>query len=231
MSRKHTLSLVTLLAMALVARNASADGAAPAPDGQDDGPTIARPIPPPVPPPPDADDGGDTVLQNHLTHGGYGAPSLKITSLAGDPTLLAGAEGGWIIGHAIVLGGAGYTTVTDVVSPAVLQPASGNARLGLGYGGFRFGAIFRHRRVAHLTMGLLVGGGGADSETKDGSYHRSDRFFVVEPDLTGEVNVARHVRFALGGTYRFVGGTEVAGFTATRLSGPAALFSLRFGEF
>lgn len=216
------------LSMFFSARSVLADG--PPPD--ESVPTVVRPAPPPVPEPADSEDeGGRTVLGRHVSHGAYGGPSLKVTSLAGDGAMFVGGEGGWIIGHQLVLGGGGYASVTDVVSPQSLQPARGNAHLSMGYGGFRFGGIVRPRRLTHLVFGVLVGGGGASSTTRDGFFRQSDGFFVVEPDLAAEVNLATHVRIGIGGSYRFVGGTDVSGFTSTRLSGPAAGLTLRFGKF
>jgi hypothetical protein len=191
-----------------------------------------RAAPPPLPEP-DADLGadGDTVLGTHVDHGGYGSPELKLTALNGRSALLVGGEGGWIIGRRLVLGGGGYGAATEVTAPSILQSPGGNAHLGMGYGGFRLGGIVGSRKLTHVTFGVLIGGGGATASTSDGTYHRSDTFFVVEPDLGAEVNLARHVRLGLGGTYRFVGGTEVSGFTSTRLNGPAAMLALRFGVF
>lgn len=202
----------------------------------DDIPAVdPRPLPPsvtPSPAPPDAeDDGVGYVLTSKLVTGGYGAPELKVSSLAGDAVLLAGGQGGWILGHSVVLGGAGYTTITDVISPGSLQSPMGNARLGLGYGGFRMGVILAAKSRIHATAGLLLGGGTARSDTRDDSFRRRDSFFVIEPDLEAEANIARHIRLALGATYRFIGNTEERGFTSTRLSGPAAMLSFRFGEF
>ena len=45
------------------------------------------------------------------------------------------------------------------------------------------------------------------------------------------IAVARHVRLDLGFTYRFVGGTELAGLSGTTLSGPAGSLAVKFGEF
>jgi hypothetical protein len=235
-------SYLAVAVLLLAARSARADEAPPPEPRQaplaDDAPApyvipppVMRAAPPPVPPPPEADEGGDTVLGSHVSHGAYGAPSLKMTTLAGDGAMLVGGEGGWIIGRALVLGGAGYGTVTNVVSPEPLQPAAGNAHLTISYGGVRLGGVVGSNRRTHVTLGVLIGGGGARSETESGTFRRSDSFFVVEPDLAAEVNLARHVRLALGGSYRFVGATEVTGFTPTRLGGPAATLALRFGSF
>ena len=45
-------------------------------------------------------------------------------------------------------------------------------------------------------------GGSAGSENKSLSYHRSDAFLVVEPDLEAEANLTRHVRLTRGALTR-----------------------------
>jgi len=166
-----------------------------------------------------------------IAHGGYGAPSFKFTRLASTPTMLAGVEGGWIIDHRVVLGGAGYATVHDVSSPMALQNPSQGAALGIRYGGFRAGTIIDVARRTQLTAGMLIGGGLGSSETRTGSFRRSDTFYVVEPDLEAEIALSGHVRFALGASYRFVGGMGAFGFTPSVLGGPAATMSMRIGAF
>jgi hypothetical protein len=171
------------------------------------------------------------MLGSKLTHGGYGAPSLKVTALAGDALLLFGGEGGWVIGRGVVVGAAGYTSATSVVSPNALQSPAGDAHLRISYAGARFGGIIRPLKRVHMTVGVIVGGGGATTENSGDTFHHTERFWIVEPDLGAELNVARYVRFGLSGTYRFVGGTDAPGFTPTRLNGPAAALTLRFGQF
>ncbi|MBX3232538.1 MAG: hypothetical protein KIT84_16305 [Labilithrix sp.] len=162
--------------------------------------------------------------------GGYAGPEMKVSTLAGDAVLLAGGQAGWILADSIVIGGAGYATVTDVIPPLSLQAPGGNARLGLGYGGVRMGGILAPKQRVHGAFGLLIGGGMAYSATRDESFRRHDRFVVVEPAVEVEANVVRHVRVALGGGYRFVGNTEEPGFLPMRLSGPSAMLVFRFGE-
>jgi hypothetical protein len=195
--------------------------------------TASRPREPPPPvatttaPPPKE----ETLFGDHVDHGGYGAPELKVTSVADSGALLAGAHGGWIINHHLVLGGGGYGLTTDVPSPSVLQPANGGAKLTMAYGGLRFGAILAPHSIVHVAMSMLVGGGNAGSATSSGAAHRSDTFWVVEPDVALEANLARNVRLTAGFEYRIVGGTEVPGLTATNLSGPAGSLAVKFGVF
>lgn len=121
--------------------------------------------------------------------------------------------------------------MTSVVSPLSLQSTTGNAHLGIGYGGFRMGAIFANDWRVHGSFGVLLGGGTAWSENRTLTFHRSDAFVVIEPDLEAELNLTRYARFAVGAGYRFVGATEEPGFTERRLGGPSAMATLRFGEF
>jgi hypothetical protein len=223
-------------ALFLTAGSVSADQAAappplPPPAPSNVPPEGVRNAPPPYAAPTPPEHREDTVVGPRATFGGYGAPSLKMTGLAGDAVMLVGGEGGLIIGSSVVVGAAGYSTVTNVVSPATLQPIAGDAHLGMFYGGPRLGGIVRPLKRTHLTLGVLVGPGRASSENPDGTYYRSETFWVVEPDLGAEVNLSYHARLGVVGSYRFVGGTSAVGFTSTRLSGPAAALTLRFGSF
>lgn len=176
-------------------------------------------------------EGESYYLGGRLVSGGYGAPEIKATTLAGDGVVLAGGEAGWILAHSLVLGAGGYTTLTNVVAPASLQAPTGDARLGLGYGGIRAAAIFADESRLHGVFGVLVGGGSAWSENGHASIHRLDGFLVIEPELNLELNVTHFLRVALGGGYRFAANGDVAGFSPSRLGGPVALMAVRLGEF
>lgn len=195
-------------------------------------PTPTRPAPPFVDPVTHEEEGQKTVLGYGVAHGGYGAPEVKLTSVSHTAAMLAGMQGGWIIGHRLVVGGAGYGLVSDVTSPSALQPTVGEkAHLSLGYGGLRLGAIIAPREAFHASVHMLVGGGGVGSQTKSGVAHTTDSFFVLEPSVALESNLARHVHLQLSFGYRLVGGTETVGLTAASLSGPAGGLAVEFGEF
>lgn len=180
-----------------------------------------------------SDDGYDAnrnFVTGGLVTGGYGAPTLRASTLAGDGVMLAGGEGGWILAHSLVLGAAGYGTLTNVVAPRSLQSSLGDARLGMGYGGIRAAAIFADDWRVHGVFGVLVGGGSAWSEDARSTVRRIDGFLVIEPELNLEVNITHNVRAALGGGYRFAANADAPGFTPRRLGGPVALFTVRLGE-
>lgn len=207
----------------------------PSPEESPPAPTIdparaPRPAPPPVPytPPPEPE--AATLGGSRVSHGGYGAPEVKLTSIAGTAGLLVGGQGGWVINHVFVLGGAGYGLATDVPSPDVLQtPGASRAFLSYGYGGPRLTFIPGARRPVHLVAAVLVGGGHVSSKSEGRST--GGGFFVVEPELGVEVNVARHLRIALGASYRIAGATSIVGLDTGALSGPTGLLAVKIGDF
>jgi hypothetical protein len=217
----RTLALVTFLAMLAPAR-AFASEADVAP----------RPIPPPIETPTgESEAETETLLDGSRAYGGYAAPELKLTSIAQSPALLAGLEGGWVVSHRFVLSGAAYGLVSDVTSPNELQPLGQRAHLTFFYGGLRPAIVLAPRRVAHITVGVLVGGGAVGSETSSGLSHSSSSFFVFEPDIALELNAARAVRVGLGVGYRLCTDSDLAGLHWGTLSSPTATLALRFGAF
>jgi hypothetical protein len=162
-------------------------------------------------------------------HGGYGAPELKLTSLAGSAALLAGAQGGWIFDRSLVVGGAAYGLVSSAPAPERLPRSAGERPdLSLGYGGLHVGGILWSRSVLHLSFGALAGAGRVSA---GGSAPVGATFMVLEPDLELEWNAARHVRIALGGSYRLIPSTDVSAFDSRALSGPAASLAIKLGVF
>jgi hypothetical protein len=169
-------------------------------------------------------------------HGGYGGPEMKLTSMVGEPALLVGGQAGWIIDRRLVIGGAGYGLASDHSPGAALERPEGPSRLNLGYGGVRAAWIIEPRRIVHASAALFVGAGGLSVVTHDlttGRYdtHHASPFFALEPSLEVELNVARFVRVALIGSYRYLGDTRQPGLHSVDLSGPAAALAIRFGSF
>lgn len=176
-------------------------------------------------------EGQPTPAEQHVSHGGYIGPDGKLTSLAGSAVLLAGAQAGWIIDHAFVLGGAGYVLTTEASSPAGLQRLDRpRATLSMTYAGARIAFVPMALHKVHAVLGLLAGGGRISS-SGNGLSTLADGFFVIEPDAAFEAILAPPVRIALGASYRFTGGTGIPGLDAGALDGPAAFITLKLGEF
>jgi hypothetical protein len=187
----------------------------------------------------------DEVLLGAGVHqGGYGAPEVKLTSLTGDPALLAGAQIGWIIDRSFVLGLAGYGLTTAHSPVPELSSPVQPSRIGFGYGGVRLAYVFTPQRLVHVSTGALIGAGGVTAITRELTYDPVDRdtseqwrahhggaFFAAEPTLEVEINVHRWVRVALSGSYRVVTDTDRPGFKSSDLSGPAGGLAIKLGTF
>jgi hypothetical protein len=186
--------------------------------------------------PADSEQPDRVLLPGSVKHGGYGAPEIKFTTMTGDAAILAGGQGGWIINHGFVIGGAGYGLTTIHDAPAPFSPANLRSTLQFGYGGPRLGYILYPHDVLHFTFGLLVGGGGytilSRNDTTNDSYTHDGRgFFVIEPEAELEANLLQFLRLGFGFSYRYVGTRAVSYLQTSDLSGPSASLALRLGAF
>jgi hypothetical protein len=171
------------------------------------------------------------LVTSSVAQGGYVGPEAKLTSIAGSASLLVGGQAGWIIDHVLVLGAAAYGLASNAPSPAVLQPPDGpTATLSYVYGGARIAVVPASGLRIHPVLGLLGGVGRISSSSSDAD-HVSDSFVVVEPDVAIEVNLAPPVRLAIGGSYRFTGGTGIASLGPMAVNGPSAFLTIKVGAF
>jgi hypothetical protein len=175
----------------------------------------------------------ETLICGNIESGGFGGPAVKVTTINGEGAVMIGGRGGWIINHTFVLGGGGYGLVNDI-SATVPDAADGFRYVDLGYGGLDLEYITTSDRLVHLSIGLLVGGGGVrykgDRVTDD--RRSMDGFFVAEPSLTVNLNVTRFFRIGAGASYRYVNGVNGGGITSDAdLSGASAMLTLKFGKF
>ncbi len=175
----------------------------------------------------------ETLINGDIESGGFGGPMIQVTKINGEGAILVGGRGGWIINHSFVLGGGGYGLANDI-SAKVPDAVNGFRHIDLGYGGLDLEYIAASDRLVHLSVGLLVGGGGVRYKNEDAmNDHRSmDGFFVAEPSLTVNCNVTRFFRIGAGASYRYVNGVNAGGITSdAELSGVSATLILKFGKF
>jgi len=171
-----------------------------------------------------------TLLTGKIDHGGYGGPVLKGIQIGNETGLMVGGRGGWIINHTFVLGGGGYGLVTEIDAP-------GDSLLNLGYGGLTLGLVLKSDELIHLTVGSMFGAGGIGLRSKDGididegvrSEH--NEFFLIEPEVTAELNITPFFRISGGVSYQYFNGIDAFGFTDDDFSGFAADIQFKFGSF
>ena len=105
----------------------------------------------------------ETLIGNgEITHGGFGGPVIKYTQIKGEPALLIGGRGGWIINHSFVIGGGGYGLVSDIEADNFLTfaPLEPIPYLNFGYGGLELEYIIQSDKLMHFTVYTLIGAGG-----------------------------------------------------------------------
>ena len=181
----------------------------------------------------------EQILFSGITsHGGFGGPVLKLSQFDDDLGLLVGGRGGWIIGHAITIGGGGYGLTNDI--PILYDNTDTTQYLDFGYGGFELGLILASNRLIHFSINSLIGGGAIgyrnsifdkpDNWDHDWDNH-NDQVFVIEPGINLIANLTRWLRMGIGLSYRHVTGVDLAAVDNKFLSGPSGVLSFKFGSF
>ena len=171
----------------------------------------------------------ETLLPGDGQNGGFGGATFGVTSLNGHTGIMLGGHGGWIIGHRLVLGGAGRGLVNSDIEAPITGPAGQPLHLQFGYGGLELQYINQPLKVAHSSLSLLVGGGSASYH--DGYTVESSTFFVVEPLFLVTLNITRKIHLSGGGGYRWVNGISLPQLSDANLSGASAQLGLEFGSF
>jgi len=178
----------------------------------------------------------ETLIGNgEVSHGGFGGPVIKFTQVKGEPGVLVGGRGGWIINHSFVIGGGGYGLVNKI--------EANNDFLGLrpylnfGYGGVELEYIIQSDKLLHFTVCTLIGGGAVSyrehlwDDSWDEWNSPNDAFFVLEPSAGVELNIISFFRVNAGVSYRFISGAEFDDLKNKDLAGVSAFLTLKFGKF
>ena len=111
--------------------------------------------------------------QKKSAFGGYGAFHLGYSNIDGKGAFLFGLRGAWIINHSIALGFGG----TGFINNLNLRTNLFDLYLGGGYGGFIFEPIIASNSKVHVSVPILVGGGGVVAFTKDFDFGFEGYFY------------------------------------------------------
>ncbi|MDT8323274.1 MAG: hypothetical protein RRA94_04105 [Bacteroidota bacterium] len=189
----------------------------------------------------------ETLFGSNAEHGGYGAVSVRFSSIQSTDAVLVGGYGGWLIDHRLMLGVGGFGLVTDVRARPVAQElySWNNEALyvNFGYGGFMMEYTVAPSELLHFTVQALIGGGGVqyreDWFEHDDDWHNdsrrhggTDALFVLEPAAQVEVNITPWFRASAGASYRHVSGIdELQGIENDDLKGVTGNLTFKFGAF
>lgn len=146
--------------------------------------------------------------------GGYGGFSVGYTSINGLDALAMGVRGGWIMGHGFALGLAGEGFTSDFT-----QEGEDYYAVSGGYGGLLIEPIIFGWFPVHISLPLVIGGGGVASYTTNAdpwdydniyvSYGEYDAFFVGEVGVEIEFNLVRFFRYTLYSNYRWTSALDM----------------------
>lgn len=182
----------------------------------------------------------ESLFRGDIHHGWYLGPVVRLTDVKDHFASLVGFRGGWTVDRTLSVGLAGYGMATQNVE---MEPAliGGNPEetyyLQMGYGGAEIGFIQNSNRIMHLAAHLLIGGGGVcytddwhDDCDDDDNVLDSDAFFLVEPSIDVELNIAKPFRVGLGASYRFITDVELPALENADLDGFACSVTFKFGR-
>ena len=182
----------------------------------------------------------ETLVGNgEITHGGFGGPVIKYSQFNGEPAVLVGGRGGWIINHSFIIGGGGYGLVNNIGADNTSFGFWGTKPyIDFGYGGVELEYIIHSDRLIHFSVYSLIGGGSVsyrgdllDNDDWDKWDSPRDAFFVFEPAANVELNIISFFRINAGISYRFVSGAKLDDLKDSDLAGPAATLTFKFGKF
>jgi len=171
----------------------------------------------------------ETLLHGRTTIGVFGGPIVKFTEINDDFAVLVGGRGGLIINHAFSIGAGGYGLANDIMVDNI--PPRQDYFLEFGYGGLVLEYILRPRKLLHLSVHTLIGGGSLCYRDDWYEPWDDDAFFVAEPGLDLMLNVTKCFRIGIGGSYRYVAGIGLDGLTNKDVSGATAGLTFKFGRF
>lgn len=182
-----------------------------------------------------------TIFSKKKSNGAYGALNVAYSQINGRDALVSGVRGAFIFDHsfAIGLGGYGFINDLDYHSYNHINHEERNSLAG-GYGGIFIEPILGGRKPVHVSFPILIGMGGIaliDNYNWDwddyhsGFEHNNDFFFVLEPAVELEFNLARFFRLALAASYRFTSDIEVHEIDEDVLNGFNFGATFKFGKF
>jgi hypothetical protein len=159
---------------------------------------------------------------------------MKTLSFKDQNALFIGGRFGWVIDKNYVVG-AGYYTLAntlDIKNPAI--PGEGFSNLN--YGGLEFEYYYFNSAPYHLSVSMLLGGGGVTVLVPFDNTGRKNtmtlNLLVYEPRICFEYSPLNWLNISTGVSYRVV--TNLSGIYGVEnkdLTGVTGSLSFRFGDY
>ncbi len=181
-----------------------------------------------------------TLFSNQKSIGFYGSLSLGYSQIHGKDALTSGVRAAMIFNHSTAIGLAGYGFANDMESYKWEDENALRYSLAGGYGGIFIEPIVGGMNPVHVSFPVLFGIGGVAQVSHYGTdyweypyndTYENDMFFIVEPAIELEVNLARFFRTAATFSYRFTTDVELPDVAPNVLRGPQFGLTFKFGKF
>ncbi|MHC1775415.1 MAG: hypothetical protein AB9834_08390 [Lentimicrobium sp.] len=198
-------------------------------------------------PPANQEDQFSTFFGNQSNAvGGYISFGLGNTMINGNNAVLGQFRLAARLGHSFSVGiaGAGFSDWLYGLNHDRPGLSPDGYFIEGGYGGLLLEPVFAPQFPVHLSFPVIIGAGGVaftgDSEGNDWNdwdydSHRvvlaSNAYFVVEPGVELEFNLARFIRMGAGVSYRFTSAFKMEGESEHLLNGLSCSVNLKLGAF
>ncbi len=182
-----------------------------------------------------------TIFSKNRSNGAYGALTVGYTNIDGRDAFISGARGAFIFDHSFAIGLGGYGFVNNLNNSYYGTNPNNEMSLASGYGGLFIEPIVAGRSPVHLSFPILIGMGGVSLvdlyswdhwEPSDPWYdYNYDVYFVLEPAVELEFNMARFFRTALYASYRYTSKIDMYQIDEDVLRGFNFGATFKFGKF
>jgi hypothetical protein len=182
-----------------------------------------------------------TASGKSIESSGYGVLSTQFSKFNGQNAIFAGAYGGWMINHKLMIGIGGYGLATQHSGYGLNEHTQMKNNWKMGYAGLMGEYTFFENRDLHFSVNALVGGGivkngnGRGTIPENGSDELQDIdaacFFVVQPGVNVEYSITNWFQVGAGVGYRYIRGSNQPGISDAKMSAPTANLSFKFGVF
>lgn len=180
-----------------------------------------------------------TLFSKNHSNGGYGAFTMSYSKIGGYDALVTGGRGAFIFDHVLAIGLGGYGFVNNLD----YDHYNNNRNLSLagGYGGLLIEPIIAGKSPVHLSIPILIGGGGVAlvdmyswdywGQPQPGYEYDYDTYFMIEPAVELEFNMARFFRLAAAVSYRYTSDIQLHQTEKDALRGFNYGLTFKFGKF
>ncbi len=183
-----------------------------------------------------------TIFSKNRSNGAYGAFSVGYSRIDGNDAIISGGRAAFIFDHSLAIGLGGYGFVNNLNSHQYYGSNSNHEMsLAGGYGGLLIEPIVTGRNPVHLSFPILAGVGGVSvvdvyNWEYWGTYepwndYNYDFYFVIEPAVELEFNLAKFFRTALYASYRYTSRVELYQTSEYVLRGFNFGATFKFGKF